>query len=117
MCESSTANNQGIIINKTGYKKGRKHDMIFTRIVLFSQTGLMFMTLNISCRKGFSKTIIVHTKSKEEKSKTITRRKNLDKNQYRKRIVKEYTICRLKKYHNYQMYLGTNWKSIKRYQT
>jgi hypothetical protein len=70
-------NNQGYIIHKTDYKKGRRHDYdIYKKNhpVIPKQVVNVFDLGYLSwCRKGFPGTKIIITVQKEAKSRVVTR--------------------------------------------
>ncbi len=104
-------NNHGVIIHKTCYKKGKKHDYdiykkdhpstpkevinVFDLGYLGIETDFLEQLSALPCKKKRNLDL-----SQEEKE--------YKKFHSKKRIVIEHTICRLKKYRIMMMYLETN---------
>jgi hypothetical protein len=94
-------NNQGIIIHKTDHKKGRRHDYdIYKRNhpVTPKKVVNVFDLGYLGVEKDFSEQLSSIPKRKKRNLDLSQEEKEYNKNHSRKRIVIEYTICRLKKY-------------------
>ena len=96
------ANNRGLIIHKTAIRK--EEDMTMTFIKknhpITPKQILNVFDLGISwCRKGFSRTTIIHYLIERREIMELSKEeKDYNKSHSKKRIVIEHTICRLKKY-------------------
>lgn len=95
-------NNQGVIIHKTGHKRGKSHDYdIYKKNhpVTPKQVVNVFDLGYLGVEKDFpdQKSSIPNRKKRNQKELT---REEKEHNQYhsRKRMVIEHTICRMKKY-------------------
>ncbi len=96
-----TVNNQGIIINKLRYKKGRRHDydiykenhsVISKEVVNVVDLGYL------GIETDFPEQLISIPNRKKRNLELSREEKEYNKNHSKKRIVVEHTICRLKKY-------------------
>ncbi len=96
-----TVNNQGIIINKLRYKKGRRHDydiykenhsVISKEVVNVVDLGYL------GIETDFPEQLISIPNRKKRNLELSEDEKEYNKNHSKKRIVVEHTICRLKKY-------------------
>ena len=95
-------NNQGIVIHKLRYKKGRMHDYdIYKRnhpitpkdvVNIFDLVGYLGIEKDFPEQRSF---IPIRKKRNHELSKE---EKKYNKNHSKRRIIIEHTICRLKKY-------------------
>jgi hypothetical protein len=94
-------NNQGIIIHKTDHKKGRRHDYdIYKRNhpVTPKKVVNVFDLGYLGVEKDFSEQLSSIPKRKKRNLDLSQEEKEYNKNHYKKRIVIEHTICKLKKY-------------------
>jgi hypothetical protein len=101
MCGSSTVNNQGIIIYKLRYKKGRKHDYdIYKKdhSVTPKEVVNTFDLGYLGVEKDFPEQKSSLPNRKKRNQELSQEEKEYNKNHSKKRIVIEHTICRLKKY-------------------
>jgi hypothetical protein len=94
-------NNRGIIIHKTGLKKGRRHDYDIYKEnhpVIPNKVVNVFDLGYLGIEKDFHDQISSTPNRKKRNQVLSDDHKNYNKNHSKKRIVIEHTICRLKKY-------------------
>jgi len=94
-------NNQGIIIYKLGYKKGRKHDYnIYKKNhpVTPREVLNVFDLGYLGVEKDFPEQLSALPYKKKRNLELSQEEKDYNKIHSKKRIVIEHTICRLKKY-------------------
>src|SRR3954452_8007054 len=95
-------NNQDLIIHKTGYKKGRRHDYDIyerNRPIISNQVVNVFDLGYLGVEKDFPKQLSsLPYRKKRNLLQLSQEQKEYNKNHSKKRIVIEHTICRLKKY-------------------
>ncbi len=94
-------NNQGIIIHKTKHKKGKRHDYdIYKKNhpVTPKQVVNVFDLGYLGVEKDFPEQISSLPNKKKRNQRFVSRRKRVQQNHSKKRIVIEHTICRMKKY-------------------
>ncbi len=101
MCGISTVNNQGIVIHKLRYKKGRKHDYdIYKKNhpIIPKDVLNVFDLGYLGIEKDFPEQKSYIPNRKKRTQEMSQEEKDYNKSYSRKRIVIEHTICRLKKY-------------------
>ena len=95
-------NNQGLIIHKTGHKKGHRHDYdIYKKNhpVTPKRVVSVFDLGYLGVEKDFPEQISSLPNRKKRSQKELSHEeKECNQNHSRKRIVIEHTICRMKKY-------------------
>ena len=94
-------NNQGFIIHKLGYKKGRRHDYdIYKKNhpVIPKDVLNMYDLGYLGVEKDFPEQISALPYKKKKNQELSQEEKDYNKIHATKRIVIEHTICRLKKY-------------------
>jgi hypothetical protein len=95
-------NNQGVIIHKTGHKRGKRHDYdIYKKnhSVTPKQVVNVFDLGYLGVEKDFPLQISsLPNKKKRNQGELSVEKKGYNKSHAKKRIVIEHTICRLKKY-------------------
>ena len=94
-------NNQGIVIHKLRYKKGRKHDYdVYKKNhpIIPKKVLNIFDLGYLGVEKDFPEQLSVLPNRKKRNLKLSQEEKEYNKNHSKKRIVIEHTICRLKKY-------------------
>ena len=97
-----TVNSQGVIVHKTGHKKGKRHDYdIYKRNhpVTPKQVVSVFDLGYLGVGKDFpEQTSSLPNRKKRSQKDLSHEEKEYNQNHSRKRIEIEHTICRLKKY-------------------
>src|SRR3954447_1784023 len=94
-------NNQDLIIHKTGYKKGRRHDYDIykrNRPIISNQVVNVFDLGYLGVEKDFPKQLSSLPNRKNRNQKISEEERYYNKDQSKRRIVIEHVICRLKKY-------------------
>ena len=94
-------NSQGLIIHKTGHKKGKRHDYgIYkkNRPVISKEVVNVFDLGYLGVEKDFPDQKSSLPNRKKRNQDLSLEEKECNQNHSRKRIVIEHTICRLKKY-------------------
>ena len=94
-------NNQGLIIHKTGHKKGQRHDYdIYKKNhpVTPKQVVSVFDLGYLGVEKDFPEQKSSIPNKKKKPKRVVSEEKEYNQNHSRKRIVIEHTICRMKKY-------------------
>ena len=95
-------NNQGVIIHKTGHKKGKRHDYdIYKKNhpVTPKQVVNVFDLGYLGVEKDFPDQISsIPNRKKRNQKELAQEEKEYNQNHSTKRIVIEHTICRMKKY-------------------
>ena len=94
-------NNHGLIIHKSGCKKGRRHDYdIYKKnhSVTPKQVLNVFDLGYLGIEKDFPHQILSIPNRKERNLQSSVEQKEFNRGHAKKRMVIEHTICRLKKY-------------------
>jgi hypothetical protein len=94
-------NNRGYIIQKTGYKKGRRHDYdIYKKNhpLVSKQVVNIFDLGYLGVEKDFPEQLSSLPNRKKRNMDPSEEEMEYNKSHSKKRIVIEHTICRLKKY-------------------
>jgi hypothetical protein len=94
-------NNKGIIIHKTGHKKGHRHDYdIYKKNhpVTPKQVVNVFDLGYLGVGKDYPEQLSSLPNKKKKNQELSAEEKECNKSHSRKRIVIEHTICRMKKY-------------------
>jgi hypothetical protein len=94
-------NNKGIIIHKTGHKKGHRHDYdIYKKNhpVTPKQVVNVFDLGYLGVGKDYPEQLSSLPNKKKKNQELSAEEKECNKSHSRKRIVREHTICRMKKY-------------------
>ena len=94
-------NNQGLIIHKTGHKKGRRHDYdIYKKNhpVTPKEVTNVFDLGYLGVGKDYPEQLSLLPYKKKKNQELSAEEKECNKSHSRKRIVIEHTICRMKKY-------------------
>ena len=94
-------NSQGLIIHKTGHKKGRRHDFDIYKEnhpVTPKQIVSVFDLGYLGVGKDYPEQLSSLPHKKKKSQGLSAEEKECNKSHSRKRIVIEHTICRLKKY-------------------
>jgi hypothetical protein len=94
-------NNRGYIIQKTGYKKGRRHDYdIYKKNhpLVPKQVVNIFDLGYLGVEKDFPEQLSSLPNRKKRNMDPSEEEMEYNKSHSKKRIVIEHTICRLKKY-------------------
>jgi DDE superfamily endonuclease/Helix-turn-helix of DDE superfamily endonuclease len=94
-------NNNGFIIHKTRYKKGRRHDYDIYKEnhpVIPKEVVNVFDLGYLGVEKDFPEQLSSIPNRKKRNQDLSQEEKEYNKNHSKKRIVVEHTICRLKKY-------------------
>ena len=94
-------NHNGLIFHKTGYKKGRRHDYAIYKKnhpATPKQVVNVFDLGYLGVEKDFPKQLSSLPNRKNRNQKISEEERCYNKDQSKRRIVIEHTICRLKKY-------------------
>jgi hypothetical protein len=94
-------NNRGYIIQKTGYKKGRRHDYDIYKEnhpLVSKQVVNIFDLGYLGVEKDFPEQLSSLPNRKKRNMDPSEEEMEYNKSHSKKRIVIEHTICRLKKY-------------------
>lgn len=94
-------NSQGLIIHKTGHKKGRRHDYDIykkNRPIIPKQVVCVFDLGYLGVEKDFPGQLSSIPKRKKRNLGLTQEETESNKSHSKKRIVIEHAVCRLKKY-------------------
>ncbi len=110
-------NGHGLILHKTGYKKGRRHDYdVYKKEnpVTPSQVENILDLGYLGCEKDFPTVKYSLPVKKKRNTELTEEEKGYNKDHSRQRVIIEHTICRIKKFG----IMGTRYRNkLKRYNT
>jgi hypothetical protein len=110
-------NGYGLILHKTGYKRGRRHDYDIYKEehpVIPSKVENVVDLGYLGCEKDFSTVKYSLPVKKKRNTELTEEEKEYNKNHSRLRVIIEHTICRIKKF----CIMGTKYRNrLERYNT